>query len=202
MPPCAPPRGPEGLDAEAGPAARWEGDAERPGDAPGGCGSALANGTQPSSRKASFLSFPMRSQDRAALLAEARRVEYWVRVCEVVYVLSFAVLGSFICYNLIENYRSSESGTTFNSIDTAQQGFPQVLLGPGNKLVELGGDVLCTWTPDRQLLEEMWIEGARRAGRARPSMTRRASRRRPGPADAAPPMSGRPHTHRCQCKSA
>ena len=64
-------------------------DAERSGDAPGGCGSALANGKQ---RSGSFLTFPMRSQDRAALLAEARRVEYWVRVCEVVYVLSFAVL--------------------------------------------------------------------------------------------------------------
>ena len=92
------------------------------------------------------------------LLVEARKVERYIKAVEILYLLSFAVLGGFICYNLYDTYVKSESGTTFRTSVSSAQSFPQILFGPGSNLVDIAEPLLCTWAPDNRATNEMWVE--------------------------------------------
>lgn len=79
------------------------------------------------------------------VLNQAKKIEKSIRVVELLYFLSFAVLGGFICYNLYDTYASSESGTTFYKHLFDALLFPQVFLGPSNVLQQIQDPTLCTW---------------------------------------------------------
>ena len=36
--------------------------------------------------------------------------------------------------------------------------YPQLLIGPGNRLADLSGTTMCTWAPDVRATDDMWIE--------------------------------------------